>query len=445
MEYLYLNLLVLPFVWMCFLGITFFFRIKLTENFLSESVKWISLIMSSLSLSLVITVIINRSQHIFFDYPAWITIGEYLFQSRFVVDILGSTYALLTSLLIGIIFRFSRNYLHKEEGYFRFIFLLSTLMFGLMIICFARTLDLIFVGWELVGTTSVLLIGYFYIQVQPVRHSLKAVVSYRLCDMGILAAGAWAHHYMHTTDFYELHELLSSPHLHDSGHGGTLALAFVGFFVIWGALAKSAQLPFSSWLPAAMEGPTPSSAIFYGALSIHLGPFLLLRFYDYFTHFPVLLWIIGIIGLTSAIYASAVGRTRSDAKTMLAYATISQVGIIWVEISLGFTQFALFHVLTHASLRTWQFLRSASLIQDFVENPVVQQHEIIHRNISFEKYFSGQIRKKIFIHALHGFHLDYLTQKTISFLTWPLRAYFVFEKRWLDLNNGLVKWLFKKR
>jgi NADH:ubiquinone oxidoreductase subunit 5 (subunit L)/multisubunit Na+/H+ antiporter MnhA subunit len=130
---------------------------------------------------------------------------------------------------------------------------------------------------------------------------------------------------------------------------------------------------------------------------------------------------------------------------MLAYATISQVGIIWVEISLGFTQFALFHVLTHASLRTWQFLRSASLIQDFVENPVVQQHEIIHRNISFEKYFSGRIRKKIFIHALHGFHLDYFTQKTISILTWPLRAYFVFEKRWLDLNNGLVKFLFKKR
>ena len=184
---------------------------------------------------------------------------------------------------------------------------------------------------------------------------------------------------------------------------------------MWGALAKSGQLPFSSWLPAAMEGPTPSSAIFYGALSVHLGPFLLLRFYDYFHHFPILLWLIGIIGATTAIYASAVGRTRSDAKTMLAYATISQVGVIWVEIALGFTQFALFHVLAHASMRTWQFLRSSSLIQDFVENPVVQQHHTVHRSTSFEKYVPMGLRKRIFIHALHGFHLDYINLKIINF------------------------------
>lgn len=445
MEYIFLCLLVIPFAWICFLGLCFFARINISETFLSESVKWLSIVMSLLATSLTALVIHNQSEALHFDYPAWIRIGEYEFKSRFLVDLLGSSYALLTTLLIGIIFRFSRNYLHKEVGYFRFIFLLSTLLFGLLMVSFSRSIDIIFVGWELVGTTSVLLIGYFYVQVQPVRHSVKAIISYRFCDMGILAAAAWAHHYLHTTDFTELPKLLSDPHILELGHGGTIALTFIGLFVIWGALAKSGQLPFCSWLPAAMEGPTPSSAIFYGALSIHLGPFLLLRFYDYFVHFPLLLWIIGFVGGASAIYASAVGRTRSDAKTMLAYATISQVGIIWVEISLGFTQFALFHMLVHASLRTWQFLRSSSLIQDFVENPVVQQHEIIHRNISFEKYFSKPLRKKIFLHALHGFHLDYFTQTTINFLSWPLRAYFDFEKKWLGLNNVFVKFLFKKR
>lgn len=445
MQYLFLSLLFIPFFWICFLGLSFFARIKLSEEFLTGCVKWISITMSLIGSSLVLMILLHRSEPLSFDYPAWITIGEYQFKSRFLVDLLGSSYALLTSILIGIIFRFSKNYLHKEEGYFRFIFLLSTLMLGLMIVSFSRSLDLIFVGWELVGTTSVLLIGYFYVQVQPVRHSIKAVISYRFCDMGILAAAAWAHHYMHTTDYIELHHLLTNPHLHQSGHGGAVALTFIGLFVIWASLAKSGQLPFCSWLPAAMEGPTPSSAIFYGALSIHLGPFLLLRFHDYFVHFPVLLWVIGIVGGVSAIYASAVGRTRSDAKTMLAYATISQVGIIWIEIALGFTQFALFHIVVHASLRTWQFLRSASLIQDFVENPVVQQDEIIHRNISFEKYFPGSLRKKIFIHALHGFHLDFITQKILDILSWPLRAYFDFEKKWLELNNTFVKFVFKKR
>lgn len=438
MEQLFLCLMIIPFSWFSFLGVSFLIGAQLPERFLSESVKWLSVVMSLIALSLSVSMIVNGSKPLVLDYPAWITVGSYDFKLRFFVDLLGSTYALLTSLLIGIIFRFSRNYLHKEEGYFRFIFLLSILMFGLMIVSFARSLDLIFAGWELVGTTSVLLIGYFYSQTQPVRHSLKALISYRFCDMGILAASAWAHHYLHSTDFTVL------PNLIDHAHCGVTAMTFIGFFIIWASLAKSGQLPFSSWLPAAMEGPTPSSAIFYGALSIHLGPFLLLRFYDYFEHFPILLWTIGIVGAISAIYASAVGRTRSDAKTMLAYATISQVGIIWVEISLGFTKFALFHIVTHASLRTWQFLRSSSLIQDFFENPVVQADEKINRNLSFEKFVPKQTRKKFFLHALHGFHLDYFTGKIIEILCWPVRFYIEFEKKWMDFNNSIVKSILKK-
>lgn len=438
MEILFLGLLILPFIWMCFLGLSFFLQVTFQEKFLSDCVKWLSIMMALMSLSLSTLVVLNGSPEIKLDYPAWIEVDSYDFKIRFIIDLLGSTYALLTSLLIGIIFRFSRNYLHKEEGYFRFVFLLSTLMFGLMIVSFSRSLDLLFAGWELVGTTSILLIGYFYNQVQPVRHSLKAVVSYRLCDMGILAASAWAHHYLHSTDFTDMPEYL----LHS--HAAPLALSFIGLFVIWASLAKSGQVPFCSWLPAAMEGPTPSSAIFYGALSIHLGPFLLLRFYDYLQHFPVLLWLIGIIGASSALYASAVGRTRSDAKTMLAYATISQVGIIWVEIALGFTQFALFHIVAHASLRTWQYLRSSSLIQDFFENPVVQANETIARNLSFEKYLPASLRRRIFIHALHGFHLDYFTHRFLNALSWPVRMYITFEVRWMNLNNRMTKSILRR-
>jgi NADH-quinone oxidoreductase subunit L len=437
-ESLFSLLLVLPFAWMISLAATFFLRLTIPERVLSESVKWLSIFMAGLALSLSTLIILSGSKVLYFNYPSWIKVHHYVFNMKFMVDLLGSTYALLTALLIGVIFKFSRNYLHKEEGYFRFVFLLTTLMFGLMIVSFARSIDLLFVGWEIVGTTSVLLIGYFYNQVQPIRHSIKAVISYRFCDMGLLAAGAWAHHYMHSTDFTLL------PKLVETAHGGHIALTFIGVFIIFASLAKSGQLPFCSWLPAAMEGPTPSSAIFYGALSSHLGPFLLLRFHGYFIHFPILLWIIGIIGGLSAIYASAVGRTRSDAKTMLAYATISQVGIIWVEIALGFTQFALFHIVAHASLRTWQFLRSSSLIQDFLENPIVLHDEKISRNLSFEKFFSKKIRKRFYILALHGFYLDFFTQKTLDILSSPVRAYIEFENKWMDWNNNFIKSFLKR-
>lgn len=437
-EKLFHTILTIPFAWVGFLALVFFTKITIPERWLSESAKFYSMIMVGMCLALFGMTYVESPSSLLLDYNELISVGTYQFKMRFIVDLLGSTYALLSSILIGIIFKFSRNYLHKEEGYFRFIFLMSILLFGLIVVSFARSLDLLFVGWELVGTTSVLLIGYFYAQNQPVRHSVKAIISYRLCDMGILAASAWAHHYLHSTDFVLLPKMLGHAH-------GGIALIFIGLFVIWASLAKAGQLPMSSWLPTAMEGPTPSSAIFYGALSVHLGPFLLMRFHDYFSHFPVLLVVIGVIGGASAVYASLVGRTRSDAKTMLAYATITQVGIIYIEIALGFTNFALFHIVAHASLRTYQFLRSSSIIQDFYENPVVIQNETIKRKLSFEKFLSPQIRKKVYVHALHGFHLDYFTSQVLNVLCLPARLYIKWENQWMEYDRKLLKWIVGKK
>ncbi len=295
----------------------------------------------------------------------------------------------------------------------------------------------LFVGWELVGTTSVLLISYFYTQVQPVRHSIKAIVSYRICDMGILAAGAWAHLNLHSTDFTELPKLLN----HAEGSG----LIFIGIFIIFASLAKAGQLPMSSWLPTAMEGPTPSSAIFYGALSVHLGPFLLIRFHDYLDNFPSLLIAIGVIGALSALWATLVGRTRSDAKTMLGFATITQVGIIYIEIALGFTNFAMFHMVAHASLRTWQFLRSLSLIQDFTENPIVKQDVSIRRGLSFIQFLPPAAQKKIYVHALHSFHLDHFTHRFLRGVSFPMKVLFQTEKKMMKWDNDILSKLLRKK
>lgn len=437
-EKLFELLLFSPFVWMIVLAVIYFARIPVKEKYLSEIVKLFSLYMAGLAFVLFCTTLYHRPSFLLLDFNDWIEVEDYRFKLRFIVDLLGATYAFLTAALIGIIFRFSRNYLHREEGYFRFIFLLSTLMFGLMIVSFARSLDLLFIGWELVGTTSVLLISYFIEKPQPAVHATKAIISYRLCDMGILAASAWAHHYLHSTDF-----VMIGSHLQEA-HGG-VSLIFIGLFVIWASLAKAGQLPMTSWLPTAMEGPTPSSAIFYGALSVHLGPFLLLRFYDYFEHFPILLVVIGVIGTVSAVYATLVGRTRSDAKTMLAYATISQVGIIYVEIALGFTNFALFHIITHASMRTYQFLRSSSLIQDFFDNPVVEHNVPIRRTLSLERFFSLEFKRKVYVHALHGFHLDYFSHKVIQLFLSPMRMYMKWEEKWMEYDTKIWKLLLRKK
>jgi NADH-quinone oxidoreductase subunit L len=437
-ENLFLFLLGLPFLWMLVLSVLFFSRLHLKERILSDSVKLYSLTMAVSAFVLFIITLSHSPSFLLLDYSDWFEVGDYHFKIRFIVDLLGSTYAVLTTALIGIIFRFSRNYLHREEGYFRFIFLMSTLMFGLIIVSFSRSLDILFIGWELVGTTSVLLIGYFHEKPQPVVHATKAIISYRLCDAGILAAAAWCHIYLHTHDFVML-----THHLKET-HGGS-GLIFIGLFVIWASLAKAGQLPMSSWLATAMEGPTPSSAIFYGALSVHLGPFLLLRFYEYFVHFPSLLMVIGSIGTLSAFYATMVGRTRSDAKTMLAYATISQVGLIYVEIALGFSNFALFHIVTHASLRTYQFLRSSSLIQDFFENPTIEQDVPIRRNHIFERLISDEIRRRIFVHALHGFHLDYFTTKFIRAFLAPMKLYMVWEEKWMEYDTKILKFILRKK
>lgn len=430
LENLFLILFLTSFFWIILLGVIFFSRIKLPEKLLSDSVKLISVFLTFVSFLLFVLAFYHSPLTVLLDYNDWIAVADYRFKVRFVVDLLGTTYALLSCALIGIIFKFSRNYLHREAGYFRFIFLLSIMLFGLMIVSFARSLDLMFAGWELVGTTSILLIGYFYDKPQPVMHALKAIISYRLCDMGILAASAWAHHHLHSTDFVMISSTLGHAHNH-------FALITIGCFVIWASLAKAGQLPMSSWLPTAMEGPTPSSAIFYGALSVHLGPFLLLRFYDYLKNFPSLLVLIGLIGVISSLYASMVGRTRSDAKTMLAYATISQVGIIYLEIALGFTNFAIFHMVTHASFRTYQFLRSSSLIQDFHDNPVVQVNHPIKRSLSMERLFKVETRRKIFVHALHGFHLDYFTGKIIRLFLLPMKTFMKLEKKKMELLNRI--------
>ena len=143
-----------------------------------------------------------------------------------------------------------------------------------------------------------------------------------------------------------------------------LGATVVGLLLLWASMGKAAQVPLSGWLPRAMEGPTPSSAVFYGALSIHLGPYLLLRAASILEFSGVAAGAVISVGALTALHATFVGRTQSDIKSALAYASMTQVGLIYVEIGLGFYHLAVAHIVGHAAIRTLQILRSPSLLHD---------------------------------------------------------------------------------
>ena len=200
--------------------------------------------------------------------------------------------------------------------------------------------DLLLGGWELVGITSVLLIAFFDERREPVRNSIRVFAAYRLADVGLLLAIFFIHY---------------SPHSYTT----------IGLLLLVAAAGKSAQFPFSGWLPRAMEGPTPSSAIFYGAISVHLGAYLLLRSSHIIDQSPWASAAIFFIGAQTALVATLVHRVSPDAKTSLAYAAMAQLGIVFVEISLGFPRLALAHIIGHAIVRTLQFLRAPSMLHDY--------------------------------------------------------------------------------
>jgi hypothetical protein len=174
------------------------------------------------------------------------------------------------------------------------------------------------------------------------------------------------------------------------------------------AFGKSAQLPFSSWLPRAMEGPTPSSALFYGSVSIHVGLYLLLRTAPILEAAPIAQAVGISVGVATAIYAAAIARTHTDAKGALAHATLAQTGLILAEICLGFTTFALIHLVCHALLRSYQYLKAPNTLAD---THVFGHHEHAQGATSgFSKWFYAQ--------ALHRFRLDDRMDALVSPVQW---------------------------
>jgi NADH:ubiquinone oxidoreductase subunit 5 (subunit L)/multisubunit Na+/H+ antiporter MnhA subunit len=325
----------------------------------------------------------------------WFTVHDYHFPLVLLADHLSLPFLGMTVLLSGLIGRFSATYLHREPGFLRFFLLLHLFAFGSLLAFAAGSFDLLVGGWELVGITSVLLIAFFQQRTPPVENSLRVYAVYRACDIGLLVAVFALHNWAGTASFAD-----GLPAL-----AGSRATT-VCLLLLLAAAGKAAQIPFSGWLPRAMEGPTPSSAIFYGAISIHAGAYLLLRAQPLLAQSAAASAIVIVIGLATAVHGTMSGRASADAKTSLAYASLTQVGVVFVEIGLGWRSVALVHILGHAMVRTLQFLRAPSMLHDYHKMHSRMGGELAPTGQHLNEYIPKRVQLWLYRWSLDRGHLD---------------------------------------
>lgn len=369
------------------------------------------------------------------DAGTWFATPGYHFHVAFLFDRLSVAFASLTIVLSGVVAVFAERYLHREPGYHRFFVMLALFVTGILLTTLASSIELVCAGWELVGLSSALLIAFFHERPAPVRNGLRAFVVYRGCDVGLLAAAVLIHHWCGTGDFAVL--LGAGPWPSGDVPLTSEQATIIAAFVLIAALGKSAQLPFSGWLPRSMEGPTPSSAIFYGALSVHAGAFLLLRIGPVLDRAPLAAGIVVAVGFATALHATLVGRVQTDIKCTLAYSSLTQVGIIFCEIGCGLRQVALAHLAGHACLRSLQFLRAPSLLHDFHQVQNAVGGHLARTGLHLERWVPPAVQRRLYVWALERGGADALIDHVfvLPFLRLFHRCGRL-EQRWVEFLEG---------
>jgi NADH:ubiquinone oxidoreductase subunit 5 (subunit L)/multisubunit Na+/H+ antiporter MnhA subunit len=309
-----------------------------------------------------------------------------------------SSVAVILSILIAI---FSRFYMHRDPGFKRFYSIILLFFMGLNLVIFSGNFEVLFVGWEILGISSFFLIGFYRERYLPTKNALKVVSIYRLSDI-LLLAGIWmCHHaFERNINFFELtHEKELMVILAENTN---LLFLIPGMFMLV-AFIKSAQFPFSSWMPRAMEGPTTSSAIFYGSLSVHIGLFLMMRLSPLWIDNNLIKMLLAIFGLLTIITSASTAAVQSAVKTQIGYASITQIGLMFIELSLGFENLVLFHFAGNAFLRTYQLLVSPSVLHYLIHS---QFFHFIKPTDTMSNNFLGRIQKTIFILSIKEWNMD---------------------------------------
>lgn len=321
-------------------------------------------------------------------------IDFYFDKTTAVFTFVGSSIILLVSI-------FSRYYLHRDEGFKRFFNTLLLFFLGYNLVIFSGNFETLFIGWEVLGFCSFLLIAFYRDRYLPVKNGLKVISIYRLGDVCLMLALWMCHHIFHlNVTFFQLADTAFVESFHPEH---TSLFIFAAIMIVLAAAAKSAMLPFSSWLPRAMEGPTTSSAVFYGSLSVHLGAYLLIRTYPFWEDILFIKILIIALGLITSLIAASIARVQSSVKTQIAYSSITQIGLIFIEVALGFHTLALIHFAGNAFLRTYQLLVSPSVLSYEIHD-MVFNYKPQTQNKS--NGFFHKLKNAVYILSIKEWNLD---------------------------------------
>ena len=287
----------------------------------------------------------------------WISSGSFEAGINFQVDQLSGLYLLVITGVGFLIHVYSVGYMHGESGYYRFFAYLNLFVFFMLILVLGDSFLLMFVGWEGVGLCSYLLIGYYFEKDSAAEAAKKAFLFNRVGDFGVLSAVLLIFLTFGSIEFGTINNEAVSR----LEYGGGLVTA-ITLLLFLGATGKSAQIPLYVWLPDAMEGPTPVSALIHAATMVTAGLYMVARLSHLFVLAPFTMNVIAVVGTVTALLAATVAITQTDIKRVLAYSTVSQLGYMFLAMGVGAFGAGVFHVMTHAFFKALLFLGSGSVI-----------------------------------------------------------------------------------
>ena len=294
------------------------------------------------------------------QFFTWIAAGTFRAGFDLQVDQLTVVMLLVVTGVGWLIHIYSVGYMAHEGGYYRFFSYLNLFMFFMLILVLAANYTLLFVGWEGVGLCSYLLIGFYFLRKSAADAGKKAFIVNRIGDFGFMLGMFLLFKTFGTLDFVPLFAKAAPMPADAIGQYGTITIACLLLFV--GATGKSAQLPLYVWLPDAMEGPTPVSALIHAATMVTAGVYMVARSHVLFMHSPSAMVIVAIVGCATAIFAATIGLVQTDIKKVLAYSTVSQLGYMFLACGVGAFSAGIFHLMTHAFFKALLFLAAGSVI-----------------------------------------------------------------------------------
>ncbi|MFD0751724.1 NADH-quinone oxidoreductase subunit L [Mucilaginibacter calamicampi] len=290
------------------------------------------------------------------DLFTWFSVGSLHVNFSFLVDQLSSIMLLIITGVGFLIHLYSTGYMHDDAGFGKFFSYLNLFVFFMLLLVMGANYLIMFIGWEGVGLCSYLLIGFWYTNASYADAAKKAFIMNRVGDLGFLIAIFLIFNHFGSISYAEVFESAKTL-----GAGGA-PLVLITILLFVGATGKSAQLPLFTWLPDAMAGPTPVSALIHAATMVTAGIYMIARSNILFTMAPETLEVIAIVGLATALFAALIALTQTDIKKVLAYSTVSQLGYMFLGLGVGAFTGSFFHVLTHAFFKALLFLGAGSVI-----------------------------------------------------------------------------------